>query len=262
MNQSVSGVMFLLLLSIAAYAGTDDSAAAREFFDLYIRLSDGFDVGIAELYADDARIQTYRRYPHGLERAAEMTGREYKALIRDFMPIAEKKNDTSEFRDIRIMYDGGKARISAERYSTMKCYEDTAYYMVIETRAEGKYLIVEEYSETQPQSDCGLSVDIQAVVRQYEDQLPTMVDADTRLDRVQFIEPETIRFQYTLVNYSREELDLDDIREAMVSVHRDQTCNWPTLKQLLEKGAVVSYLYEGKNGASLFTVDVTEGQCQ
>ena len=45
-------------------------------------------------------------------------------------------------------------RIKADRYSMRKCYWDRGYYMLISRQLDGRMKIVEEYLETQPQSDC------------------------------------------------------------------------------------------------------------
>lgn len=147
-----------LILSMLALAVTpaaaDSTAAARAFFERYVEMERSYDPGIARLYADDAAIRSYRRYPHGLERAMELSGAQWKRLIAQAMPLARAQGDRSRYSAVKVAAAGMRATIRAVRYSERKCYTDTAYYMVIERRDDGRYLIVEEYSETQPQSDC------------------------------------------------------------------------------------------------------------
>ena len=144
-------VIFILLSSQHALAASEKEAAA--FFQNYVKLSENFNVSVKDLYADDAKIHTSRRYPHGLERAAAMTGKEWKELLEKVMPIAKKKGDISKYKNATFSQDDSKVTIRADRYSKLKCYTDKSYYMVIR-KGKGGFKIIEEYSETQPQSDC------------------------------------------------------------------------------------------------------------
>ena len=81
--------IIILLSSQQAFCVSEEEAA--NFFENYVKLSENFDVSVKNLYADDAKIHTYRRYPHGLERAMEMTGKQWKEPLEKAMAIAKKK---------------------------------------------------------------------------------------------------------------------------------------------------------------------------
>lgn len=70
------------------------------------------------------------------------------------MPLAKMKNDKSTFKNIAIKPEGNGYKIKAHRYSEKKCYTDKGYYMLLKRTEKGQLEIVEEYMETQPQSDC------------------------------------------------------------------------------------------------------------
>ena len=144
-------VTFILSFSQQGFAVTEKEAA--EFFENYVKLGENYDVSIKDLYSDDAKIHTDRRYPHGLERASVMTGKQWKELVDKAMPIAEKRGDISEYKNLSYRIDGSTVKIKADRYSLSKCYTDKGYYMVLR-KDETDLQIIEEYSETQPQSDC------------------------------------------------------------------------------------------------------------
>jgi hypothetical protein len=149
-------VVLLLALGPAAEAadGAPSEEDAGKFFARYVALSDAFDPAVAELYADRAVIRSVRRYPHGLERAIELGGVEWKAMVLKAMPLAKAHNDRSQFKDPSFQPQAGGIKISAQRYSLRKCYLDPNYYMVVARSATGGLEIIEEYSETQPQSNC------------------------------------------------------------------------------------------------------------
>ncbi len=147
-------VISLLMFSSSVLANNATEKSAVIFFEKYISLGENFDEAVADLYSDSAKISAYRRYPHGLKRAMELDGSKWKILIEKSMPLGKARGDISKFSNIKITLDGTKAKIKADRYSELKCYVDSGYYMVIERDKSGNYLIVEEYMETQPQSDC------------------------------------------------------------------------------------------------------------
>lgn len=147
-------IIALSLVSICVHADLTDIAAAQAFFENYVALSDAYDDKVADLYSDNAVIRAFRRYPHGLERSMELTGSQWKALLVKAMPLARAQADRSTFSDVEVSVTGTRAKIKANRYAARKCNTDTGYYMVVERQPDAKYLIVEEYSETQPQSNC------------------------------------------------------------------------------------------------------------
>ncbi|MGR0305825.1 hypothetical protein [Acinetobacter beijerinckii] len=139
-----------ILITHITYA----NSSPKEFFNHYITLGDNFDPALADLYSDSAKIQTYRKYPHGLERSMELTGLQWKMLINKLMPIAKANDDRSKFSNIKIIPLDKKYKIKADRYSTQKCYTDNGYYMMVGSKESGELEIIEEYMETQPNSNC------------------------------------------------------------------------------------------------------------
>ena len=137
-------------LSNLAYA----SSEPREFFKEYIELGERFDPSIGSLYADRAKIHATRQYPLGLNRSMEFTGAQWKQMMSAVMETAKEKNDKSKYSNMIITRQGDQYKIKADRYSVLKCYTDTGYYMIVEPGESGELSIVEEYMETKAFSDC------------------------------------------------------------------------------------------------------------
>lgn len=150
MPEKISLLIILFLVSAQSFA----SGEAELFFKRYIELSDNFDPQVANLYSDSAKIHTYRVYPHGKELAMTLSGSQWKQLVAQVMPLAKRKGDKSKYNNIKVTKFENGYKIKADRYSSIKCYTDSGYYMVIEPDKKGNYVIIEEYSETQPQSNC------------------------------------------------------------------------------------------------------------
>lgn len=155
-KRMLRSAIILLAAGVAAHSAATDTVEqeAKDFLERFVALGDAHDPALADLYSDGAVIKAHRRYPHGLERTLELTGVQWKALVRTAMPWAKALNDRSELRDPQFEVDQGKVTIRADRYSVRKCYLDTGYYMILERQPDGALGIVEEYTETQPQSDC------------------------------------------------------------------------------------------------------------
>lgn len=91
---------------------------------------------------------------HGSERSIEMRGTGWKQLIRQTMPLAKARNDRGTLEKLRFEKVEEGLKIRADRYSFMRCYWDRNYFMVIVRENDKVIRVVEEYAETQPQSDC------------------------------------------------------------------------------------------------------------
>lgn len=152
------GIVFFMILNLLVLPVSANPPAgeadARAFFDRYIELGEAYDADLANLYSDEAVIKASRQYPDGSRRTMQLSGSQWKSLIEKVMPLAKAQEDRSTYSNIEVEIRADQAKISADRYSERKCYRDTGYYMIIERQASGDYRIVEEYSETQPQSNC------------------------------------------------------------------------------------------------------------
>ncbi|MDJ0987554.1 MAG: hypothetical protein QNJ26_18590 [Desulfobacterales bacterium] len=152
--QTILLILFLMVSVGNGFAQDADAESAKRFFEQYVKLGERFDASMADLFLDSATIKNLRRYPNGLEKTMQLTGAQWKALIIKTMPLAKAKGDVSTFSEIYVSIDGKRAKIKANRYSNLKCYTDTGYYMIIERQPDSEYKIVREYTETQPNSDC------------------------------------------------------------------------------------------------------------
>jgi hypothetical protein len=139
--------MFACALTWATYAAPSDDA--RALFDRYVQLERQFDPAVADLYADDALIKNTRRYPNGQVREATMPAPRYKGLIRQAMPTAKARSDTSSYTEVRFTEERTGVRITATRFSHLKQYS-SPLSLFVAPDASGRWLIREELSESQP----------------------------------------------------------------------------------------------------------------
>ena len=148
-----AGALLACLTACAAPAEGPSSPevdSARALFDSYVQLEHAYDPAMAELYSDDAVIKNTRRYPTGQVREMELTGAQYKTLIRRVLPLAQRLGDRSTYSDVTFeLNEEGSVSIKASRYSERKDYTSPLKITVAPDR-EGNWRIIEELSESQP----------------------------------------------------------------------------------------------------------------
>lgn len=143
-------VSFMALFVCTAALTTETSIeGARQCFDRYVALYAAFDPAVADLYADDAKIQNTRIMPDGEKRLMALPAPAYKALIRQAMPLAKARGDTSKYADVQLSKEGDKVRVTATRYSELKKYSGPLS-LLVGPGENGTWLIHEELSESRP----------------------------------------------------------------------------------------------------------------
>lgn len=90
--------------------------------------------------------------------------------------------------------------------------------------------------------------------------LPKMVDEETRLDNMRFVE-KTIFYSYTLPSYSIEDMDVDYFKSTMTSSLKDLNCTTDQVRSLLEAKITLNHTYRDKGGAPICQIKVTEADC-
>ena len=128
---------------------SDEVEKARALFELYVERGREFDPALADLYSDEAVIKNKRGDPAGEVRELSMPAPQYKDLIRQALPVAKVRGDTSTFSDVEYAIEGDGVRIKADRFSEMKNYHSPISILVKPT-SSGEWLIFEELSESRP----------------------------------------------------------------------------------------------------------------
>ena len=148
MKGVISGlVAFVVCFAFSATAAPVDDA--RALFERYKHLEQSFDPAAADLYADDAVIKNKRTYPTGQVREIAIPAPQYKVLIRQSMPLAKDRGDTSSYSEVTFKVEGAGVRIRATRFSNLKKYS-SPLSLLVAPNGNGQWLIREELSESQP----------------------------------------------------------------------------------------------------------------
>lgn len=254
----------IILFSSATHAAQESEYL--KFFNKYQSLGDHFDTAVSQLYSDEAQIIAIRKMPDGIEQTMEVKGKKWKQMIIDLMEIGKQRGDKSEFSNIKIIVENNRAKITATRYATVKCFNDSRYYMIVEKENNGELKIVEEFMESPSQSKCAntskndLSLVLQGSVKMINKQLPIMVDSDTKLLKTSS-DTSTLIFHYVLVNYLSTELDTAVLEQNLRPMLIQQTCTMPNMKPVLDQRGSISYSYNGKDQKQIITINVDKSSC-
>ena len=154
-SQSMSRIIAIVTLALlvahpALSSNETGTERAKAVFASLDSLSRAFDPAAADLYSDEAKIVSLRHYPWGLpDKKLELSGTQYKDLIRKSMGIARARGDVSTYSEISYTAEGANVRIRCTRYSELKKYS-APHSLLVGPVDDGRWLVLEEVSETRP----------------------------------------------------------------------------------------------------------------
>lgn len=268
MKMKSSFTLFSLLLALSIPAARAEEPGKFDiFFSEFETLNNQFDAKVAERYSDDAKITALRIQPDGTEKVVVFDGKKWKQLIRDLMGLAKERGDSSNYSNVKIAVDGNTAKITASRYSALKCYLDNDYFLVV-TSGDQRMEIIEEFSKAPQQSACenapqedDLALIMRATVLAVSKQLPVMLDSDTKLEKISS-EGKVLAYDYELVNFLSTEVDKLALNAGLTKTLVMQACSTSGLKSIMEKGGTLSYRYNGKDKLQVAQIQVDIKSCE
>ncbi len=251
---------FLLISSISFSA---EKTEFVQFFDRYQRLSSEFDTSVSKLYTDDAKIIGVRKKQDGTEEKMIIDGSRWKTIIVTSMENAKQHGDHSEYSNVAFEVENGQAKITATRYSTLSCFTDHRFYMVVKNSNDDQLQIIEQFMVTPAKSNCedsgtDLPDFLQSTVKIINEQLPAAIDAETHLIQTS-AEGTKLTYHYVLINYTSETLTTDKAAETLQPLVVQQSCSSPNLRSILDQNGSIAYIYKGSDAVQIakFDIDIT-----
>ncbi len=266
-NSRITGLVvkasFLLCFALPLAAAEDSEYL--EFFQRYDALYQSFDPEVIDLYSDQVVVSAVQILPDGGQRTLQLKGEQWKEMLRDSLGLAKKRGDRSEYTNIAVEHLEDGARITADRYSTVKCFQDDGFHLRVRKEADGQLRIVEAAMQSPMQTRCeGSENDVELVLQGAVDmlskQLPIMVDQDTQLKRVSS-DGKVLTLHYVLVNITVEELDLEAYAEAMRPALLQNSCTVPSFKGLIDQGGRLAYSYRDRDGREIYNLQLGAEDC-
>jgi hypothetical protein len=86
---------------------------------------------------------------------------------------------------------------------------------------------------------------------------PMFVDKDTRLDNTVALPGLVLQYNYTLVNYIKDSLDIETLKKGMEPLILNSIKTNPELKSHRDHKVTMNYSYHDKNKVFLFLISIT-----
>lgn len=102
--------------------------------------------------------------------------------------------------------------------------------------------------------------DVKKFVKGMNNTCPTMVDPETRLDKVFVFGKNNLQFNYTLVRMDKDSLPIPSLKKYMEPVIMDKIKNSSSLRKFIYKDLTWIYSYNDRNGDFIFKVTYTPDQ--
>jgi hypothetical protein len=102
--------------------------------------------------------------------------------------------------------------------------------------------------------------DVLKFVKEMNKTCPTMVDIETRLDKVTALAENSLQFDYTLIYRHKDSVAIGNLRQYMEPVILDKIKTSPTLSRYLTKDLTWIYSYNDRNGDFIFKITYTPEQ--
>lgn len=103
----------------------------------------------------------------------------------------------------------------------------------------------------------GFNKELVQIANEMNESCPIVVDSETRLDNVVALPNNVLQYNYTLVNYSQEQLDPDQLKAGMEPGILANASTNPDMKMFRDNKTTLSYYYSDKNGAFVMKLVIT-----
>jgi len=250
----------------AVPAVPDGRAEAKATFDKMVETSNAFQAETWDLYSPTSVLKTRRVLSDGTEKEQTFAVAMVRQMVPQLMAAAKLIDDRARYENIVLTADGEKWRVSADRYSTVKCRMDKEFYAVIGKGEHGSWLIEEEFGVTSGESLCPANPEeARRVLGALRDSLlpmlPLEVDSDTRLDSVA-VDDLVMTYSYTLPTTPSSDPQNAEITEVVEKVVMKQACGMPSLKHALHHGGSARFIYQTSDSKPFLDKVYAKADCE
>ncbi len=89
---------------------------------------------------------------------------------------------------------------------------------------------------------------------------PIMVDQDTRLDNAIALPDNTFQYHYTLVNWVKDSIDIEDFEDYMQQTILNNIKTNPDMKIYRDNETTIAYYYKDMNGVFITKISISADQ--
>lgn len=115
------------------------------------------------------------------------------------------------------------------------------------------YLIFDNFFST----NTALERKMQESAAMLTSESPLLIDNDTRLDSVVAIKDQKLKYYYTLVNYTRDQINLDTVTKYIRPQIIENVKRSPDLEVFRQNEVSFDYIYADRTGDHVLTIEIT-----
>ena len=143
-------MLFITMLMTGMQAKADDSAAAREFFDNYVKAANSYSPTLEQMYSPSAKIIRQVVKPDGTLVDVNTDTATYIKQMKLGQAGAKLRNYKNTYTDVKVTKAGDGYKISSMRQPAGENYK-LKTYMVVKKQPNGKWILTEEMMQTKVQ---------------------------------------------------------------------------------------------------------------
>lgn len=140
--------IFILMFGLGAFAGEQEDAL--KFFNSYVQASNSYSTSVLNMYSEDAKITRQIIKPDGSTVNLSVPIDDYKAQMRLNSKIAKLRNYKNFYSNITVTKVPNGYKIDSMRKPSLSDYKLKSS-MVVQKQPDGKWLIVEDSTQTKEQ---------------------------------------------------------------------------------------------------------------
>lgn len=99
-------------------------------------------------------------------------------------------------------------------------------------------------------------VNLAKIANEFNKKCPQMIDSETRIDRIDITEPNTIIYKYTLINLPAKNVDTIEFKKALFPGIISIIKLSPEMKPLRENATNFEYQYSDKSNIPIYTFKI------
>ena len=107
-----------------------------------------------------------------------------------------------------------------------------------------------------------LNEELMKVVNEYNKMAPFMIDANTQFDNMTLLPGNEVRYSFTAVNMTKDEVDVDEFKNDLTELFINQIKTNPDLSNFKKLKVTVSYSYKDMGGVHICSIKITPDMYQ
>ena len=129
-------------------------------------------------------------------------------------------------------------------------------FLLISIMVFGVYSTVKSVSQSELDKFASSPSEHNEVLASLNKDLPKMADSETRLDKIEVLRKD-FNYFYTLINYSKSQLDVNQIANQLSSQLQEITCK----NEVILQGGTMNYFYYGKDSELIAKISFSKSIC-